>query len=140
MSEKINFIDMTKPTSSQTDQEKIDKLIEQFSDIVFIDCTKGGLMLGLDTESTGVAVLAAAEILLWFSRISEKVNDEDLEKLRKKAGELAEKKREYFKETGIEDLIKSAGKVAQRMKARSQQNDQSSNVQECDSKGDKDDD
>lgn len=116
---KIDFVDLTKDEQEDSPEkhgEKHDEIIERFSDIIFTDCARSGIvMFGLDTESTGVAVIAAGEALLWFSKLAGKIDDEGLEQLREKAKKVAEKRRQYFKDTGLEDLIKDAGKIAQKM-------------------------
>ena len=139
MPKKIDFVDMTKPPDDQVDQEGIDKLIEQFSDIVFADCTRSGLMLGLDTESVAVAMSAAGEVLFWISKIAGKVDDDGLEKLRAKVAGIAKKRCEFFKDTGIEELMKSAGRIAQKMKEREQAQESCDNTK-CDSDGGTEDD
>jgi hypothetical protein len=122
MSDKIDFVDMTAPEEQEEKETwDKDKAIEQLAHIIFTDCGKAGIVFGLDTDSVSAALLSAAETMVWFSKMAGKIDDEGEKRIRERATELTFKRQEYFKESGLEDLIKRTRETVDDVKQRAGQ-------------------
>jgi hypothetical protein len=116
MSDKIDFVDLT---DDKKELDK-DKLVTQLSHVIFTDCGKAAVIFGLDTDDVATALLAAAESMLWFSKIAARIDDEGTQKIREKALEMSVKRQEYFKESGLEEVIANAFKMTEKMKSKTE--------------------
>ena len=137
MSDKIDFVDMTVP-EEQKEKKPFDKdqAVEQLAHIIFTDCGKAGVLFGLDTDSVSTALLAATETMIWFSKMTGKIDDEGEKEIREKATELTVKRQEYFKESGLENLIKHTREVVDGMKEKAGCCGKCSDKEDCEKEDD----
>lgn len=101
MSKKpFEYEDLTQPK-----QVSADDLMDQMTDVFFTDCGHIGCTYGLFSEEIAIAMLAAAESMLWFAKEAGAIKD--IEEARNKAISIKDKKIKVFDQSGITKLIQA---------------------------------
>jgi len=98
---------MNKPFEVE-DRTKVpskEEVIEQLAGIIFTDCGKGGVLFGLDADETAIAMLAAAESMLWFAKKSGIADNTKILQIREHAMKIVAQRVEMFDKSGITKLI-----------------------------------